>query len=399
MPKFDSEFDLEFNNDFNETALLPEGLHDTLGREAEYQAEIVEKLRQCFASFGYERVSPPLLEFEESLLSGPGKEQSRNMFRVMDPVTQRMMAVRNDMTGQVARIARSRLANAPRPLRLSYSGDVLRVRGTQLRPEREFKQAGIELIGTNSSESYVEVILLARDVLATVGVENASIDLTMPLLVPAICRGLGLDKNTSKSVRQALNAKDIGALDNLTGDIGEISRKLLSAAGAADKAVDIIGALTLPEEAQNIFNEVVVLLQRLEKVAPELRITVDPGEYTGFEYHTGLCFSIFVMGVRGELGRGGRYLVGDAGNGNESEPATGFSLYLDSLMRALPEMMELKYIYCPYDTDMKVLNRLRKEGYRTICGLEAVKNEIAEAERLNCRHIWRTDKVIEILRG
>ncbi|MBL4612237.1 MAG: ATP phosphoribosyltransferase regulatory subunit [Emcibacter sp.] len=392
------EFDPEFNDNLNETALLPEGLHDTLGREAEYQAQIVEKLRQCFASFGYERVAPPLLEFEESLLSGPGKAQSRNMFRVMDPVTQRMMAVRNDMTGQVARIARSRLANAPRPLRLSYSGDVLRVRGTQLRPEREFKQAGIELIGTDSSESYVEVILLARDVLATVGVQNASIDLTMPLLVPAICRGLGLDENTSKSVRQALNAKDIGALESLDGDIGDISRKLLSAAGAADKAMDIIGALTLPEEAQAICDELAKLLRRLKEVAPELRITVDPGEYTGFEFQTGIGFSIFVRGVRGELGRGGRYPVGGVKDG-DSEPATGFSLYLDSLMRALPDMAELKYIYCPFDTDMAALSGLRREGYRTICGLEAVKDEMAEAARLNCGYIWQTDKVIEIVRG
>jgi len=125
----------------NETALLPEGLHDTLANDAEYQADIVEKLRQCFASYGYERVVPPLLEFEESLLCGPGKAQSRNMFRVMDPVSMRMMAVRNDMTGQVARIARTRLQNSPRPLRLSYSGSVLRVGGSQLRPEREFQQA------------------------------------------------------------------------------------------------------------------------------------------------------------------------------------------------------------------------------------------------------------------
>lgn len=382
--------------DSDDTTLLPEGLHDTLAGDAEYQAEIVEKLRQCFASYGYERVEPPLMEFEESLLIGPGKAQSRNMFRVMDPVSQRMMAVRNDMTGQVARIARTRLKNAPRPLRLSYSGDVLRVRGTQLRPEREFRQAGIELIGTDSSESYVEVILLARDVLATVGVKDASIDLTMPLLVPAICRGLGLDKDRSAMVRHALNAKDIGELDSLDGEIGDISRKLLSAAGAADKAMDIITGLTLPAEARKICDELGILLRRLKDVAPELRVTVDPGEYSGFEFQTGIGFCLFAKGVRGELGRGGRYPVG---GGEESEPATGFSLYLDSLMRALPEMAEIKYIYCPYGTDMAALRTLRKEGYRTICGLEAARQERAEAERLNCGYIWQAGKITQILKG
>ncbi len=385
----------------DDTALLPEGLHDMLAVDAEYQAEIVEKLRHCFASYGYERISPPLLEFEESMLSGPGLNKpgagARNMFRVMDPVTQRMMAVRNDMTGQVARIARSRLQNAPRPLRLSYSGDVLRVRGSQLRPERQFKQAGVELIGSDSLEAYVEIILLARDVLAMVGVENASIDLTMPLLVPAICRGLGLDAEKSTIVRQALNAKDIGALENLDDEIGDISRKLLSAAGAADKAMAIISDLSLPGEAQDICHELAKLLTRLKQVAPELHVTVDPGEYSGFEFHTGIGFSLFVKGVRGELGRGGRYLV--EGGGDGGEPATGFSLYLDSMMRALPEMAEIKYIYCPFGMDMSHVQQLRVDGYRTICGLQAEKDEAAEAGRLNCQYIWQSGKVIEILRG
>ncbi len=382
--------------EIDDTALLPEGLHDMLASDAEYQAEIVEKLRQCFASYGYERVEPPLMEFEESLLCGPGKAQSRNMFRVMDPVTQRMMAVRNDMTGQVARIARSRLQNAPRPIRLSYSGDVLRVRGTQLRPEREFRQAGIELIGTDSSEAYVEIILLARDVLSTVGVKDASIDLTMPLLVPAICQGLGLSDDRSAMIRHALNAKDIGELDSLEGEIGDISRKLLSAAGAAHKAMKIINGLTLPAEARIICDELEILLNRLKDVAPELHVTVDPGEYSGFEFQTGIGFCLFAKGVRGELGRGGRYPVG---GGQDSEPATGFTLYLDSLMRALPKMAQIKYIYCPFGTDMAVLSRLRKDGYRTICGLDTVAQETAEAGRLNCQYIWQAGKITEILKG
>lgn len=377
----------------NDTALLPEGLHDTLAHEAEYQAEIVEKLRQCFASYGYARVVPPLLEFEESLLSGPGKAQSRNMFRVMDPVSMRMMAVRNDMTGQVARIARTRLKNAPRPLRLSYSGDVLRVRGSQLRPEREFKQAGIELIGTDSSESYVEIILLACDVLSSVGIRKASIDLTMPLLVPAICRGLGLDADLSKTVRYALNAKDMGALEKLDGEIGEVSRKLLSAAGDAGKAMAVIEKLTLPVEAQAMCDELAQLLSRLQQAAPELNITVDPGEYSGFEFQTGIGFSLFVKGVRGELGRGGRYhLEGD----ETSEPATGFSLYLDSLMRALPPMAEIKYIYCPFGLALAELGELRRAGYRTLSGLKAIEDNRAEARRLECQYLWQDGAIVEI---
>src|SRR5690606_35936945 len=106
-----------------------------------------------------ERVKPPLIEFEDGLLSGPGAAVAADTFRLMDPVSQRMMAIRADMTLQVARIAATRLRNQPRPLRLSYAGQVLRVAGTQLRPERQFGQAGVELIGAACPAADAEVAL------------------------------------------------------------------------------------------------------------------------------------------------------------------------------------------------------------------------------------------------
>ena len=87
-----------------------------------------------FAAHGYQRVKPPLLEFEDSLLAGSGAAVAEQTFRLMDPDSQRMMGLRADTTPQVARIATTRLAGAPRPLRLSYAGQCLRVRGSQLAP-------------------------------------------------------------------------------------------------------------------------------------------------------------------------------------------------------------------------------------------------------------------------
>ena len=99
------------------------------------------------AAHGYERVKPPLVEFEETLLSGAGAAMATATFRTMDPGSQRMIGVRADMTPQIARIAATRLGNAARPLRLSYAGQVLRVKGSEIRPERQIGQVGAELIG------------------------------------------------------------------------------------------------------------------------------------------------------------------------------------------------------------------------------------------------------------
>tara|TARA_R110002096_G_scaffold435548_1_gene661384 strand:- start:38504 stop:39658 length:1155 start_codon:yes stop_codon:yes gene_type:complete len=378
----------------NETALLPEGLHDSLVGDAQRERKVVEKLLNNFSAHGYDLILPPLVEFEESLLLGPGKAQSRNMFRLLDPASQRMMGVRTDMTGQVARISHTRLGNAPRPLRLSYAGDVLRIKGTQLRPERQFKQAGVELIGPAATEAYVEIILLGYEALKDAGVNSLSVDLAMPLLVPAISKGLGLEKEIGDLVRRALDAKDIGELSNIEGEIGSISRALLNAAGPADKSLEILRNLKLPQEAREMCDELEKLVGRLGEIAPELVITIDPGEYTGFEYQTGISFSLFASGVRGELGRGGRYMINaERGDG---EPATGFSLYLDSLMRAVHGFEAEKKIYIPFASDRDQLSTLRSQGYRTLQGLESVSDVVAEAKRMECDYIWRDGQIIEI---
>ena len=161
-------------------ALLPAGLVDLLPPAAEREAALVEALMAVFAGHGYERVKPPLLEFEDSLLGGNGAAVAEQTFRLMDPVSQRMMGLRADTTPQIARIAATRLGLQARPLRLSYAGQVLRVRGTELAPGRQVAQAGIELIGGASPEADAEVALVAVAALAAVGVTGLSLDVTLP---------------------------------------------------------------------------------------------------------------------------------------------------------------------------------------------------------------------------
>jgi len=143
-------------------ALLPAGLIDHLPPSADQAAGVVERLLACFSSHGYERVKPPMIEFEDTLLTGPAAPLADQTFRLMDPVSQRMMGLRADITMQVARIATTRLKKAPRPVRLAYAGDVFRVRGAQLRPERQFMQIGFELIGAPTVAADVEAMEAQR---------------------------------------------------------------------------------------------------------------------------------------------------------------------------------------------------------------------------------------------
>ncbi len=293
-------------------ALLPAGLHDVLPREAAFEATIVERLMAEFALNGFERVKPPLIEFEASLLSGPGAAMATQTFRLMDPISQRMLAIRPDMTLQVARIATTRLANEPRPLRLSYGGQVLRVKGSQLRPERQFGQVGVELIGAFQPTSDAEVVLLAYAALKAVGVANISVDLNVPTLVPSVCRGLDLPEDETTRLRQALDRKDAAEVAAVGGKAADLLAGMMGASGPAERAVELLAALDLPEEAEADRRRLTEVVRLIRDAAPDLMLTVDPVEHRGFEYQTGTSFTLFSRGVRGELGRGGRYRAGEA---------------------------------------------------------------------------------------
>ncbi|MFC4350957.1 ATP phosphoribosyltransferase regulatory subunit [Fodinicurvata halophila] len=375
-------------------ALLPAGLQDVLYPDAAHEAAIVEKLIRHVSRFGYARVKPPLIEFEDSLLAGPGGQVSEQTFRLMDPISQRMMGLRADMTPQVARVAVSRLAQEPRPLRLCYAGEVLRVRGSQLRPERQFTQVGVELIGTASRRADAEAVFLASDALLSVGVEGLSVDLALPTLVGRLFEVLGLSEQERQELRAALDRKDAAAVQQAAGRHADLFDGLLRASGLADEALERLMALPLPESVLGEIERLSEVIGEVRRMNPELVLTVDCVDHRGFEYQTGLSFTLFASGVRGELGRGGRY---DAPRGEaEGEPAIGFTLFMDSVLRALPIPSEGRRIYLPSDSDGAFANALRAVGWITVTALDESADVYSEARRLKCTHLLVADRIEEV---
>ncbi len=379
-------------------ALLPAGMSDALPPDAAFEADTLDDLLLSFAGHGYQQVKPPLIEFEEGLLAGVGTAVSAQTFRLMDPISQRMMGVRADMTPQVARIAASRLKKAPRPLRLSYAGQVLRIKGSQLRPERQFSQVGAELIGVTEPAADAEVIVMAANALTKIGVSNLSIDLGIPTLVPAICRELDISEEVEGKLRLALDRKDAAEVAALANDLGadgcKILSALLAAAGPAHKTIDVLNALDLGDHAAQERHALIEVISLIEAADSDLTLTVDPVENRGFEYHSGVTFTFFVRGVRGELGTGGRY-VANTGNGHE-EPSTGFTLFMDTVLRALPEYIPQARIFMPWGTGREAAEKLRAEGWAAVSGLVAVENDEAEAKRLLCTHLFTENGIVEL---
>jgi ATP phosphoribosyltransferase regulatory subunit len=372
----------------NHPALLPAGLRDTLPPEAEVQAKSVETIMDCFAAHGYQRVETPLLEFEDSLFSGAGAATIEHTFRLMDPESQRMMGVRADITPQISRLATSRLAAVPRPLRLAYSGQCLRARGSHLHPDRQLAQAGIELIGHDTVEADAEVILTAAAALAALGLKNISFDLTFPRLALSLLEGFEAGRLSVLS--HALDRKDNAAVADAGGPMTHLLLQLLAASGPVDQAIPALLAIKLPELAKGYAIRIGETVAAVQKSNPALTLTSDPVEFRGYKYHTGLCMTVFATGRQAELGRGGRYLTG------ESEPATGISLYPDSIVRIAPTPRLRPRVYLQYGTPYGVAASCRERKFATVAGLSKAADPALEAARLGCTHYYIDNKIISL---
>jgi ATP phosphoribosyltransferase regulatory subunit len=374
----------------NNPALLPAGLRDLLPPDAETEASAVESLMEVFASHGYQRVKPPLLEFEDSLLAGSGAAVAEQTFRLMDPESQRMMGLRADTTPQVARIATTRLARAARPLRLSYAGQCLRVRGSQLAPDRQIAQAGIELIGCDNPAADAEIVLAGAEALASVGLTRTSFDLTLPKLVPVLLDDAGMAGANRAALARALDRKDAASVARHGGHLAPTLTDLLLAAGAADRALEALEAAQLPQPARGLASRLAEAVAAIRDRAPMLRLTIDPVEFRGFRYETGVSVTIYAPGRHEELGRGGRYVSGEA------EPATGLTLFPDAILRAAPPRQARQRLYVPSGADQDEAARMRRLGYATIAALAPSDDPAVEARRLACSHILRNGMAVRL---
>lgn len=361
-------------------ALLPEGLRDRLPPEAEALGRVRGAVLWVAELNGYARVEPPLAEFETTLAAGLKSSRATDLLRMVDPISQRTLALRPDMTAQVGRIATTRLAHRPRPLRLCYAGQVLKVRGTQLRPEREMCQAGCEIVGTDTVPATVEAIRVALDALTRAGAADFTVDLTLPDLVPLLAAGpLPLPAGRLAAVVHELDGKDAGAL----ADLGAAAYlPLIEAAGPVDQALRRLAA----------FDAHGLLASRLDgvraivaEIGGRATVTLDPTERHGFEFQSWIGFSLFTGGVRGEIGRGGSYTVVHP-DGRE-EPAVGFSLYLDPLVTAGLAPPPRARVFLPLGHDPAAGRSLRDQGYATIAAL----GENDDAGALGCDHVWADD--------
>lgn len=362
--------------------LLPEGLQDRLPPSAAAAAHVARAGLDVLDAHGYDRVQTPTIEFEKSMASRMAGVQPRRMFRFVDPLSLRMMALRSDITVQVGRIAATGLAGAARPLRLCYAGQVVTIKGDGLDPARERLQLGAELIGSDSVAAAGEIVEMAIEALRAAGATGISVDFTLPDLVDTLAaKALPLDADKIEAVRRELDAKDAGGL---VAAGGEAYLPLLTAIGPFDTAIERLAAI---DAGGALSGRIKALREIAARVGGSARLTLDPSERHGFEYQSWFGFTIYAEGVSGALGRGGSYRIL-----GRDEPAIGFSLYPDALIDVLAGETRRDTLFLPLGHDPVQAARLRAIGWRTVAALSAD----CDPKALGCTHRLQGTEAISL---
>src|SRR5204863_2720807 len=189
-------------------AQLPKGARIYLPDEAARKRHVETRLFEIFRRWGYREIVTPTFEFADVLAVGTDVGVQESMFKFVDRETGRMLALRADITPQIARVVATRLRDEPKPVRLAYLTNVFRHDEPQMSHYREFYQAGVELIGLEKPEAEVEVIAMTIEGLRALGLDRFQIDLGHPDFFRGLLEEASTDIARQRTLREALARKD-----------------------------------------------------------------------------------------------------------------------------------------------------------------------------------------------
>ena len=367
----------------NYQPIHPEGISDLLEKKAFQETFLVESLMKNFKLNGYKEVSPPLIEYEKNFKYFLDTTIDENIFRIVDPISNKPMFIRNDITPQIARIASERKIEKNVPLRLCYSGYVLRPKGNQLHPDRQIRQAGLELFNNTSNQAAIEVISVGIESLKKVKISNVIIDITIPNLSKIILDEFKIDEATIKKINSYLIAKNTSKIKNIPR-CGKLLADIADSAGDYKRAIKKLEKIKLPVKAKKFVKDVKIICQGLKKFNRDINITIDPIENRGFSYYTGIGFAIFSENIKRELCFGGQYSIV---SNNKIINGMGLSILFDGLLKATKIPSSKKTIFVPLNHDKNLPIELRKKGWITILSYKNSKSNMADAIKANCSHL------------
>lgn len=297
------------------------------------------RLADLFRSWGYREVITPGFEYLETVTAGAGQlGRPEDLYQFFDRKG-RTLALRADMTTPIARIAATRLAGEPLPLRLSYHGPVFRRRDEKAGIASEIWQAGVELIGAAGVSADAEAVALACAALSATGLQGFKVGLGHVDFVEGIFEAAGVGGEQEAALKASLVTRDLVAFERGAREAApspEQADLLVAMAtfqGDYQAALEEFGQVQNPR-VQRALQQLGTMLALLKEFGVADQVSLDLGLARSLEYYTGVVFEGYAPGVGAPVLGGGRYdgLLADFGG---DLPAVGFALEMDRLLAAL----------------------------------------------------------------
>ncbi len=323
---------------------IPKGFRDFLPDKELQRIAIVRKLEKVFAGFGFVPIDTPVLEFAEVLLGKGGGETDKEVYRFTDHGG-RDVAMRFDLTVPFARFMAAHLAEVGLPFRRWHAAKVWRGENTQRGRYREFMQVDFDVVGTDSASADLEILLLMKESMTSLGMEKSSIRYAHRGVFNAYLARLGLEGKSVELLRAIDKQRKIGE---------EKTRALLADIAGEQNAARIVdftrleasqeATLEKMRRAVGADNDGIVRLSDLRKAQEDLGVadsfTLDPSITRGLDYYTGIVFETFLTDLPdiGSVCSGGRYNDLASLYTRQNLPGVGASIGIDRLMAAMEEL-------------------------------------------------------------
>jgi ATP phosphoribosyltransferase regulatory subunit len=309
---------------------VPPGVQCFIGAAARRRRAIEEAAVSVFEGWDYEEIIPPLFDYAD-VFASPALSGKTYSFVDRDGS---LLALRPDFTSLIAKIAAGRFADRPAPLRLYYSGEVLRYEPPKAGRQSELYQMGLEHLGGAARAADVEVLAIAIECLERLDVRGAVLALGHVGVFAGLLAEAGLSPHALERLRERVDAKDPAgvaealARAGVSGVTRDAVLRLTSLGGGAGVLDEAVRAFAGFPAAVAALGELRETVDALQAAGLSRAVTVDLAEVRGLDYYTGLVFRVYAPDLGFELGAGGRYDTLLARFGRPM-PAVGFMLGLD----------------------------------------------------------------------
>ena len=338
---------MNFTEDFTLTEKLNRFLQVPMGTETIYIEEAYkhrqanEELGKLFTSWGYLPVETPVFDFFD--IYQDFIPALKDIYRLIDREGDLLM-LRSDITLFLAKQMGLSLKETDLPVRICYSGTILRHQNREDISKNEFFQTGVELIGKEDSNADLEILMLLNSTFNSLEIKPIVHIGSRKLLNASVSDFNNSDK---KQIMSMISYRNFENLKNKLKEKNDKERinfltNLFQFIGTPEELKTLIDSSekVIIKEELTALNDLILIMESLSKLNVDSDFIIDLSEVGNQSYYTGIVFQGYIEGVDSAVVSGGRYdnLLGQFGF---EAPSVGFSLLLRKVENQLGKKFSL----------------------------------------------------------